>query len=651
MMAVAVRVDALPERHLRANVDSLGVFGRTREAVLEARPRGEIVRQRDGNPALVVDGRVLGAPPDERTRSGWLANLGDTREGIVVVFGLGVGHAARQLRERTAAKLVVYEPDPGIVRRVLSAGPCDLGGIPIVTDLRDLQALWPALAGDRDVAAMIVSPGYPSLYGAELRQVTESIRMLVADINLLENTRNSRYREWVDHIFANVPRLCEAPPFLALAGQCRGVPAFIVGAGPSLAKNVALLREASAKGIVFAVDMSGSALDRHGVEPQVLVCLEALNLSHHMKGLSFIDRVVRAFSMTSNPDGFRMQGGPLLPFFETMRAFAPLEDLVGVPGAVVGGSVSTVAFSLAEQLGCSPIVMVGQDLAYTGGRTHAEGTAFERSRVRVTEDGKRIAYDWCETSNAVREGSQLGPPQAHDVLFEVPAWGGGEAVVSSPAFNAYRLWFEVAAETLRQTRPDLALVNATEGGSHITGFEERSLGDVLASLSPRHIKASDLVARARELRPPLTQSEVNAWAARQRRLTRAAGAAARRVRIAASAAARRLDAHAPRTVGKSFDRLGRLEATLKEACQRQPLIEAWAYAELQELMHRGTARPHGADSLTEAEWGLRVEMTFAEIVQRAAEELGGAFVALSDAAPTGAATTKDEEFERKPSCP
>jgi hypothetical protein len=609
----------------------MGVFDRTRKAMLDAEPRGEIVRQRDGNPSLVLDGRVLGAAPDERTRARWLSNLGDTRQGVVVVFGLGVGHAARQIRERTSARLVVYEPDAGIARRVLSSGPTDLGTIPIVTDLRDLQAMWPGLAGDRDVAAMVVSPGYPSAFPDELRELTEAVRMLVGDINLLENTRNARYREWVEHIFSNVPELCKAPPFLALAGQYPKVPAFIVGAGPSLAKNVSLLREASAKGIVFAVDVSGKVLDAHGVEPQVLVCLEALNLSAHMKGLSYIDRVIRAFSMTSNPGGFHMPGGPILPFYERMRSFAPIEDLGGVPGAVVGGSVSTVAFSLAEQLGCSPIVLVGQDLAYTGGRTHAEGTSFEHSRARVSEDGKRIDYAWCAAAHAQREGSDLGPPHAHDVLFEVEPWGGGpERVPSSAAFNAYRLWFEVAAATLAQVRPELELVNATEGGSRIAGFEERALVEVLATLPPRDITAASLATHAADLRPPLTRAEVSKWAKRQSRLTRAAAAAATRLRRAAGATLKRLDPETPRAVSKSFDKLKDLEASMRAACERQPMLEAWAYAELQTLMYRGTARPQGADSRTEAEWGLEVEMKFADIIKRAASDLDAYFCALTD---------------------
>ena len=61
--------------------------------------------------------------------------------------------------------------------------------------------------------------------------------------------------------------------------------------------------------------------------------------------------------------------------------------------------MSTVAFALAAALGCSPIVLVGQDLAFTDGRTHAEGTRFEHSRA-VGWDIHNLAC--AEESDAMR---------------------------------------------------------------------------------------------------------------------------------------------------------------------------------------------------------------------------------------------------------
>ncbi|PIU67624.1 MAG: hypothetical protein COS84_04395, partial [Armatimonadetes bacterium CG07_land_8_20_14_0_80_40_9] len=54
-----------------------------------------------------------------------------------------------------------------------------------------------------------------------------------------------------------------------------------------------------------------------------------------------------------------------------------LERYLGKRGGLGGGfSVATVAFELAKLMGCEPVVLIGQDLSFPTGMTHAEGTAF-----------------------------------------------------------------------------------------------------------------------------------------------------------------------------------------------------------------------------------------------------------------------------------
>ena len=69
-------------------------------------------------------------------------------------------------------------------------------------------------------------------------------------------------------------------------------------------------------------------------------------------------QVVRAFSLTGHPKMLRTGKGPLLPVYEGLPQLSPLNALGKSPGLPVCGSVSTLAFSLAQRLGCSPIVFV-----------------------------------------------------------------------------------------------------------------------------------------------------------------------------------------------------------------------------------------------------------------------------------------------------
>ncbi len=61
-----------------------------------------------------------------------------------------------------------------------------------------------------------------------------------------------------------------------------------------------------------------------------------------------------------------------------------------------GGSVATTALDVAINMGCNPIIFVGQDLAYTDGKSHSKDT-FSKSmdsskNLREVEDvyGNRI---------------------------------------------------------------------------------------------------------------------------------------------------------------------------------------------------------------------------------------------------------------------
>lgn len=612
---------SLASNVLEANLEALRVPERSRRAVLEASRRGEPVRLPDGSPAVRIGGRIVGAPSDEASLRSCLASLDDPSTGVAVVFGYGAGHAPRSLRERTTARLVVYEPDPGLLRAVLEAGPTDLGGIPVVCDLLDLQTLWPSLAGHKPRSSLIHTPGYEAAFPEAAAALAETVRALVADVSLMESTRIMRFRTWIEDLLENIDWLAETSTSLALAGRFAGVPAFIVGAGPSLARNVQHLAAAAEKGIVLAVDVSGRVLDKNGIEPQILVCLEALNLSKDLDSLSFIDRCVRAFSLSASPVSLRTGSGPLLPFFESLPPFKPLSELLGASGLAVGGSVSTVAFSLAERLGCSPIVMVGQDLAYTDGRTHAEGTVFERSRVRVDRASGIVAYDWCEAAEDVRRGSDLGPAQRREALFEVDAWGGAGSVASTSAFNAYRAWFANAAETLARLRPDLRVVNATEGGSHIRGFEERRLGDVVSELPSRGISSADVAAMAHAAQPPQSRAHLARWLQKQAVLTALARRAAARVRRAAERALACIEAQEPGAVSEAFRDVEVAEQRLRAALARQPLLEAWAYRDLHGIAARPTCSTQDSDSRSDAEWGLRAELALADVVVSSASDL------------------------------
>jgi hypothetical protein len=602
----------LSQAFLQSNLKRLWLGDRTRERVEGAEPQGEVLHQPDGTPVFRHRGMLLGTPTDDL----WLNRTvrESPHDSAYVVFGLGFGHTARALRAMTEAPILIYEPDPGLARQALSVGPSDLGGFPIVCTSQDLTQLWPTFSGNRDNVTLISTPGYVTLYDREDRSLRETVAQLVQRRNVNDATHRVRSREWISDVLANLELLEHSPFFLGLAEKYKNVPAFIVGAGPSLGKNGDLLADAAKKGLVFAVNSSALALAKRGVTPQVVACMESIDLSHLLEKVPYLNDVVRAFSMTAHPSTLRCGDGPLLPVFEGLPQFTPLIPLAKQTGLAVCGSVSTLAFSLAQRLGCSPIVLVGQDLAYTNGETYAQGTPYEGSRVRLSANGTELEHQRSATLQATN-----GKLIQREPLFPATAWGGEGTVHSTLGFAAVRSWFELAADVLAYDRPEQKLVNASEGGGRINGFEELTLADVLAPLPELNITPASLAQAAREAQPPLSRAELASWVERQLEGARAARHAARRVRRLVKLAEEAVKSDDPRRITRSFAKLEEAERALRGAVHSSPFVDGWSWTEVDDAMRE--SKREGEDALASAARATAAESRVASAIESCTREL------------------------------
>jgi hypothetical protein len=609
----------LAENVLSCNLRQLRLQRISKELISKAQPSGTVVWLPDGSLALSTGDAVLGARPSSGHGNTAVETIGRADDSAVVVFGFGLGHTVREVRRRAHGPVVVFDPDPSVVRTALEFSPSDVGEVHVCCELDEFRATWPTLSRGKSGAVIVTTPGYRQCYPGAFDQLREALGTLQSSAKVSENTLHIRARSWVENMLTNLHRLEGTRPFGVLRRAFRDVPAFIVGAGPSAQRNAHLLAEATRKGIVFAVNSSASILAAHLAEPQVLVCLEAANHTNQLRDLPWIDRVNRALSLSASPATWEMAGGPVLPFFEDIHFFYELRMLYGVDGIAVAGSVSTAALSLAEMLGCSPIVFLGQDLAFTDGRVHAEGTEIEDSRVCVDRDAGRIVYDWCAPAHRIF-GNVAGAPTGEQ-LSEVCAWGGGGTVVSSATWNLVRDWLEAKARSLGSGGTSPRLVNSTEGGSRIPGFEEIPLAEVLSTM-PELLITSGSIREAAERRSAAVSAEaIQSWIDVQVDRTRAAASAAEELRAAVSAAIEAVGDEKPDGVSIAYDHVARTERVLRQAIGRQPLLDAWCQADIDDLVKPLQSAAEGS-AVDDARRGLDTELCVARVVATAAGELG-----------------------------
>jgi HPt (histidine-containing phosphotransfer) domain-containing protein len=588
----------------------------TRDLVRAALPTGILEETADGWPYLILphqsgDGHVVDAP----LGYGTLEQLSGERGAQVILFGLGIGHAARAIRSSGARLCFIYEPDPGVVRGYLERGPYDLAGVRVVSDLSELEQAWPQLVGDASKIQLIETPGYSQARPGDRAALTDMIGVLLERKVVNDVTLRARGKLWVQDAIDNASFMSSAPSAMFLHGAFAGVPAFIVGAGPSLSRNVELLRVARQKGIVFAVNASGGALDRAGIEPQVLGCIESLDLSHLLKGLSFIDRTVRILSLAAHPALFEAGSGPVLSMFELLPQFSrPLEAFFRRSAVPVCGSVTTAMVSLALRMGCSPIVLVGQDLAFTEGRAYSSGTAYAENELKFASDGSTVQHF---RQDSVEHPTRHEGP-AHERVERVPAWGGGSTVVSTANFGHVRLWLERFSALVAKLAKPPRMINATEGGSSIAGFEEKTLAEVLHDLPDVTITASDIVREAKTRGPDISLADVSEFLLIQAETARRVGMAASSLSDASRRAAASWQNAAPDSLKALMDELREKEQALKSAVAASPWVDTWCWREVDEVVSAAGGKAEHASAVA---MSVENEGRLARVIETAAGEL------------------------------
>lgn len=238
-----------------------------------------------------------------------------------------------------------------------------------------------------------------------------------------------------------------------LKEHVQGKAVFIIAAGPSLDKNIALLKEHHEPGsIVVATGTVFRKLLGMGIRPDYVIVTDA---NERVVGQIYgVEQAGVPMLMLSTANHKFMTGYSAKHYLIFQEGYPRAEaaaKLLDLKLYQTGGSVSTTALDVAVRLGASKVIFLGLDLAYTDNLAHAQGTS------------NRVATD-------VEE------------LVPVRAWGGG-SVCADHKFIIYREWMErrLRSEDVSGTE----VINATEGGSYIEGMRHIPLHEVLLSF-PNH---------------------------------------------------------------------------------------------------------------------------------------------------------------------
>ncbi|RTJ64098.1 motility associated factor glycosyltransferase family protein [Campylobacter jejuni] len=237
--------------------------------------------------------------------------------------------------------------------------------------------------------------------------------------------------------------------------------AIIVATGPSLAKQLPLLKEYVGKASIFCADSSYPILAKHGIKPDYVLSLERIPLTSEFFNNDFKDFdkdilfIITALTHENTIKYLEQNHRNYMLVHRPLYSAANLKlDDFGYLG--VGASVANMAYELASALRHENIILIGQDLAYDD-----KGSSHTKDYVNI---------------NLHKDDYQRDKDK-----FNTTAYGGKGTVQSSLVWNLFRQFFEKDIFFTKE-KLDITTYNCTEGGARIEGSIEKPFKEACENL-------------------------------------------------------------------------------------------------------------------------------------------------------------------------
>ncbi|MEW5919767.1 MAG: 6-hydroxymethylpterin diphosphokinase MptE-like protein [Bacillota bacterium] len=189
----------------------------------------------------------------------------------------------------------------------------------------------------------------------------------------------------VENMLENLNEIIFNPGINLLFNKFQGKPGIVVATGPSLNKNKHLLKGLEDKALIISVDASLKILLKMGVKPHLVTSLErvpaVVKLIEGINKEEVEDIYLAACPVVRN-EVYQAYPGPRIIVYRNFDHFKWLGIDRGILNIQL--SAGNMAFKVAQALGCDPIILIGQDLAFSkDGYTHAKGTALGEKQDNV----------------------------------------------------------------------------------------------------------------------------------------------------------------------------------------------------------------------------------------------------------------------------
>ncbi|OBV28368.1 hypothetical protein BKN38_09505 [Helicobacter sp. CLO-3] len=389
---------------------------------------------------------------------------------FIYLYGLGNGVLIKLLFNEQRKRIVVFEPELEIIFIVLNLldFSAEIASRSLVIFYTKqigyitIDSLFDSFKYSRVFVKtydLLVTNSYYERYQDDIMRINgyfiKAIEQAVVSVG--NDARDSVVG--ILHHITNLPDALRSPTLDELISKLdkrieKNDTAIIVSTGPSLYKQLPLLKKVTPYVTLLCVDASFPILYQHGIKPDIVISLERVEASakfytdtpkEAQEGVIFAITSIVHKKLKEALKGAMVQFS-FRPFgYTSLFGF----DKYGYIG--IGMSAANMAYEIAMYAKFKRCVFIGQDLAFgEDGTSHSKGAIYGTNESQYKKEG-----------------------------LLVPKYGGGGEVETSKVWKLFLNFFE---KDIARTPATMEVINATEGGARIHGAVEMPFAKVVEAV-------------------------------------------------------------------------------------------------------------------------------------------------------------------------
>ncbi|AOR22910.1 motility associated factor glycosyltransferase family protein [Clostridium taeniosporum] len=315
----------------------------------------------------------------------WIDNTIIKDEDTILVIGLGLGYYLEKLEKKYKdKKIIIIEPNIYFFRKMLDFKDITkflrLDNIVFMVDIDPyiIRRLISDYLKENKIKKIHIEemPIYRKIDNKYIEQLYKEIDNGLFQIKGNIATEIAFAQMWLNNTIRLLDYIKEIPDVSIMKEEFKDIPIVIVSAGPSLNKNVHYLKEINNKALIIAVGSAVNILEKKEITPHIIMGFDGQEMEAKIFQQLKNTKPIFIFGPSVHYKAVESyKGQKMCMILNNDTSILELYKGLGIKVQKFdsGPSVSNIALVLAQYLKASQVMLIGQDLAYTGNERYAEG--------------------------------------------------------------------------------------------------------------------------------------------------------------------------------------------------------------------------------------------------------------------------------------